>query len=775
MRSTERLLASLLVLGLGGAAMAGGPLIVDPTTRKAWAYGPGTVPVYFDLGDFGVVYDWNNYPATVTFDNAAGRALVEKGYRDWSGVPTTSLRAQVQGDFARRGLPDITGANADLVIGAFNGGGVDVIFDADGTVMQDFFGVGSNVLGISTPEFGDDQGHITESWTVLNGQAVQANDVGVAAYQGVATHEFGHSLGLAHTQTNGAVYFYGPYLGERPGPQSCATLPYRSDVASGDVETMYPYADPTPGTGTGEAQAFIHTSDDLAAISDLYPGPGWPQAAGTISGRVLDVDGKTPLTGVNVIARNLADPFTDATSTLSGAWTQGQFGPDGTFTLHGLKPGARYALYVDAVVAGGFPTQPLWFLPGPERFWPGAGSTSADPCAAGIITARAGKTVQADLRFQRKAGAPVVFSLGYASGATGISGDGTTVVGNFGRGGPVFKWTEKTGLQSLFVASTGEFTSISRNGKYLSSNLLDGNETSLGAHRYDEKEGWQPVAPTGSCGTDTTSNYGVADDGSVYGLTFNTCLDFKPFRWSPGSGTRVYRTAGHQADGTPANGRPNQISADGRVLGGWEEDDTGSRVAVVWVDGRPTALKDAQGNPLSEVSAVSADGSLVAGTTFDFAGDGYRKQVGRRGGLELVAPVSPDAAPLSPYALNRDGSVMAGMSGNPWFSWSPGPFLWTRQLGPVNLDEFLRRQGTAFEQYTTLWTPMVMSDDGTVIAGWGLGAQYFAGWVLKMKQVFVCHLDREERGPGHTRLVKFPQDFDDHLAHGDPPGPCPDR
>ena len=51
------LIASIVMLSC--AAFAGGPLIVDPNTRTAYTFGPGTVPVYYDLGNLGVVYDWN--------------------------------------------------------------------------------------------------------------------------------------------------------------------------------------------------------------------------------------------------------------------------------------------------------------------------------------------------------------------------------------------------------------------------------------------------------------------------------------------------------------------------------------------------------------------------------------------------------------------------------------------------------------------------------------------------------------------------------------------
>ena len=360
-------------LAAAAPARAGGPLIVDPTSGKPWRYAPGTVvPVFHDIGDYAVVIDWENYPATVTFDNAVGAGQVRAGFASWSSVPSTSFRAQVKGDFASLGLPDITGANADLIIGRFNGGGVHVIFDADGSVFENFFGVGPNVLGISTPEFGDAAtGYITESWTVLNGQAITASDVNAAHYQGVATHEFGHSIGLAHTQTNGAAYFYGPYIGEPVGPQSCSVLPYRTDLTARGRGDDVPVLRPLAVERRRPGQANVHTSDDRRPSRTSTPGAAGRTPTAPSPGQILDVDGKTPLTGVNVIVRNLDDPFVDAELDHVGEWTQGQFGPDGTFTLHGLRPGARYVVYVDAVMAGGFPTPPMWFLPGAERFYNG--------------------------------------------------------------------------------------------------------------------------------------------------------------------------------------------------------------------------------------------------------------------------------------------------------------------------------------------------------------------------------------------------------------------
>jgi hypothetical protein len=779
-----------LSIALAAPAYADGPLIVDPHTRTGYHFGPDPVPVYYDLGNLGVVWDYSTpTPTQVVFGNAVGANLVRAGYAAWSAVPTTSLRAVVKGDFSLKGLPDIDETNVSKIIGTSNGRGIYVIFDADGSILQNFFGASDGVLGVSSPQYAiAGTTIITESWVILNGSAIDPHDANAAAFQGVATHEFGHSLGLAHSQVNGAAVFYG----EPPGPASCTSLPYPPTPTRADVETMYPYIDPTPGTGTGVAQASVHTLDAMAAISDLYPGHGWPQAYGTIEGKVYDLDGRTELTGVNVIARSLSNPYAGASSALSGQLTQGLLGPDGSFVIHGLKPGDQYVLYVDAIVAGGFPTPPLWFLPGAERFYAhdsGAGGgdrdgrVQFDPCRYSVITARVAETAHAPITFERRRGAPVLWQLGYGSSVTGLSADGAIGVGNYGPGGPVFRWTAQTGVVPIpGTVSTGELTTISPNGQFISTNFMDPNTfASLGTYRWDAINGWLRVAPLGSCDSDTTANFALDNQGSVYGVVYNSCTDYKAFRWNPHTGTVVLPSPGLKPDGTPLNTRVNAVSARGETLVGWQEDPvTGIWEGVVWNSDAPSVVRTPRGELVDEVSAVSGDGSLIGGALLYGElplGNGYRRPA--RGTLmEWVQPLPGDAAPARPNAMSWNGAVMAGFSGYPFLSLNAAPFLWTHELGTANLDDFVRTQGGAMEQWSSLWEPIAVSADGKVIAGWGFGFLGPAGWVLRIDTAFVCHHDDAEpaaRGkhPGETRRVDFPGEFDEHLAHGDTVGMCP--
>ena len=184
---------------------------------------------------------------------------------------------------------------------------------------------------------------------VLSGPGVLRSDPDGIGFAGVVTHELGHALNLAHTQANGAAL---PSTLLDPAQPTGCGAPWTGGPDDTQSETMYPFITPEPGS-TGEYMATVDRLDDTAALSDLYPAPGWPANKGTIRGQILDPSGN-PVTGINVIARNIADPFHDCTSYISGQVSKGNAGPDGSFVMNGLTPGASYVLYIDQLMNGAF-------------------------------------------------------------------------------------------------------------------------------------------------------------------------------------------------------------------------------------------------------------------------------------------------------------------------------------------------------------------------------------------------------------------------------------
>ena len=566
-RIVRSTVCGVALAAMAGPALAGGPLYL---TRTQTGLEPirweGPVQVYTDLGGLGSI------------GNAKANELVRKSLKEWSSVPTSSFRAAIAGDFADLGLGDITGANAGHVIGADNGGGIHVIYDSDGSVIADFIGAGYGVLGIATPEFLASEGstEIVEGWMIVTGQPDWLEDTTGGPVAGVITHEFGHAINLAHTQTNG-LYFRNqpieawgiPAGPEQAGPDQCGQV-VPVYPSAGQLETMYPFIDPYPSSPmyNSAEMATVNVADDHAALSALYPAAGYRQQSGTLRGRVVAKDGSSELTGINVIARNAADRF-DAISRISGDRTQGQLGPDGSFEITGLTPGTGYVVYVDEIGAGGFST-PKAILLGPEEYWNAGESRDAtldDACVATPVTLAAGETREIQIAINGIDRAPTFTHIPYSL-ATDVSDNGQRIAGKYAAAmSPFWVWDKTRGM--TFIDGFGSSVAISGNGRTIGGSFGVEIEEDWGSYLQERaalwtrESGWKVIAGATlqGCGMFHTSVFDLSNDGSTaVGLAWGSCSDVFAFKWNAKGGLkRLHKVS----DGAA---RANAVSAP---MAGW--------------------------------------------------------------------------------------------------------------------------------------------------------------------------------------------------------------
>ena len=365
--SLLRRLTTVAIASCASASvLASGPLNLnpnDPEGIERWPTGGANIPWNPDGIPAGGADALALGP--LTWNEAAQQT--RDAFQAWQNIPSATATYQ-EGD----PLPfDVDETNFapfidNLFFGNNNADGLSpIVYDDDGAIFVALFGV-SGVLGFASTDTRDANGTPIEGVSFLNGGSILGG-FPIADFFSVQVHEFGHYSGMGHTVVNGQNIA----LGDTSGPTPNNTF---GNSPLTETETMYPFA------LQGGAQSSVHR-DDIGFYSFMYPTDTYFAESGTISGQVVDSNG-VGLTGINVTARNIANPFEDAVSAISGD-RQG----NGLYTINGLTPGESYAVFIDNIQDGGFSTTPI-AIPGPEEFWnEGESDNVSSPDDPAIFTA----------------------------------------------------------------------------------------------------------------------------------------------------------------------------------------------------------------------------------------------------------------------------------------------------------------------------------------------------------------------------------------------------
>ncbi|NCR91372.1 MAG: PEP-CTERM sorting domain-containing protein [Microcystis aeruginosa G11-01] len=255
----------------------------------------------------------------------------------------------------------------------------------------------------------------------------------------------------------------------------------------------------------------------------------------------------------------------------------------------------------------------------------------------------------------------------FSSDATGVSADGSVVVGQStgASGNEAFRWTQATGMVGLGYLPGGSFSS--------------------GAS-------------------------GVSADGSVVVGSSNSANSFlEAFRWTQGTGMVGL---GYLPEGDFGSGASG-VSADGSVVVG--SNSANGNEAFRWTQATGmVGLGDLAGGisflgGFFSSPGVSADGSVVVGSSnSDFDASRWTQATGTVGLGNLGWASFGEA-----LGVSSDGSVVVGYSSN---ESSFEAFRWTQQTGMVGLGDLL----SSVDTFRYFSIASGVSGDGSVVVGYSL-------------------------------------------------------
>lgn len=305
-----------------------------------------------------------------------------------------------------------------------------------------------------------------------------------------------------------------------------------------------------------------------------------------------------------------------------------------------------------------------------------------------------------------------------------VSNDGTTVVGRaiHPGGNEAFRWTQAGGMQGLGDLPGGGFFSEAYSTSGDGSAVVGRSVSAFGieAFRWTQAGGMQGLGTLGGGTLGSSEAHSVSADGSVV-VGFGTSLSGRDeaFRWTQAGGMQGLGIlgGGHLPSQTFSS-QAWSTSADGSVVVGSSASPNSAVEAFRWTQaGGMQGLGNLPGGSFSSIAlSTSADGEVVVGSSVSFNGtEAFRWT--QAGGMQGLGALAGGGFNSQANSTSADGSVVVGRS---TASGGGKAFLWDSINGMRALDDVLQAD---FGLDLTGWMlrdARGVSDDGLVVAGWGI-------------------------------------------------------
>jgi uncharacterized membrane protein len=343
-----------------------------------------------------------------------------------------------------------------------------------------------------------------------------------------------------------------------------------------------------------------------------------------------------------------------------------------------------------------------------------------------------------------------IIPYGWSSYATGVSGDGSVVVGavysptggSDGLGGYIaMKWTKAGGRVLLGLLEQGDSSwayGASGDGAIISGEACDQECTSVQPFRWIDPG---PIEPLGYMpGSSYSCGLGISDDGSTiagYAVQDGT-YDVYPTFWREGLG--VVQMSRFPGGGTAI---AHTASADGAFLAGRGFDVDRRQQAARWSDGGTIQglgfLADPGPITYSIGRGITPEGAMVVGTAHGADGEGGYAYQGFRwtpaAGMQGLGVSGPRGSLGSTAAMDVSANgrtIVGAWGGETGFGDGSQAALWMAGIGWRDLETYLVNDLDL--ENVAAWTlveALGVSNDGSVIVGWGYDpGGYTEGFVV---------------------------------------------